>query len=84
MDGRERPCLQSVPCRHGPVTPSVLGNYSCAGPKLAGLCLILWQLAGSGSARAVVMADSCFHDNGVAPEILPLEQWKQGWRPDPP
>ncbi len=25
--------------------------------------------------------DSWFHDNGIAPEILPLEQWRQGWSP---
>lgn len=25
--------------------------------------------------------DSWFHDNGAAAEILPLEQWKGGWRP---
>lgn len=26
--------------------------------------------------------DSWFYDNGVPPEILPLEQWQEGWRPD--
>ncbi|WP_260293836.1 hypothetical protein [Sedimenticola hydrogenitrophicus] len=34
--------------------------------------------------RRLWAVDSWFHDNGIAPEILPLEQWKQGWRPDPP
>jgi hypothetical protein len=33
--------------------------------------------------RRLWAVDSWFHDNGVAPEILPLEQWKQGWRPGP-
>lgn len=26
--------------------------------------------------------DSWFHDNGVPPEILPLEVWQRGWRPE--
>ena len=25
--------------------------------------------------------DSWFHDNGIAPEIIPLKQWKDGWSP---
>lgn len=25
--------------------------------------------------------DSWFHDNGVPPEILPLDQWSDGWNP---
>lgn len=25
--------------------------------------------------------DSWFYDNGLIPEILPLEQWKEGWSP---
>ncbi len=25
--------------------------------------------------------DSWFHDNGVAPEVLPIAQWKKGWSP---
>ncbi len=25
--------------------------------------------------------DSWFHDNGVAPEILPISQWSDGWSP---
>lgn len=25
--------------------------------------------------------DSWFHDNGVAPEIVPLNQWRSGWEP---
>ncbi|MCP3866933.1 MAG: hypothetical protein GY703_02315 [Gammaproteobacteria bacterium] len=26
--------------------------------------------------------DSWFHDNGVPPEILPLDQWRGGWEPE--
>ncbi|WP_275098405.1 hypothetical protein [Sedimenticola hydrogenitrophicus] len=33
--------------------------------------------------RRLWAVDSWFHDNGIAPEILPLEHWKQGWSPDP-
>ena len=33
----------------------------------------------SGEKFAV---DSWFHDNGQAPEIIPLKQWKDGWKPD--
>jgi hypothetical protein len=33
-----------------------------------------------GGARWAV--DSWFHDNGVAPEIVPLAQWKDGWSPE--
>ncbi|MCW8890369.1 MAG: hypothetical protein OQL20_06910, partial [Sedimenticola sp.] len=25
--------------------------------------------------------DSWFHDNGIAPEIIPLKQWAAGWNP---
>jgi hypothetical protein len=25
--------------------------------------------------------DSWFHDNGHPPEIVPLKQWKKGWKP---
>jgi len=25
--------------------------------------------------------DSWFHDNGVAPEVVPLSQWRSGWEP---
>lgn len=32
----------------------------------------------SGKAYAV---DSWFHDNGHAPEIVPLDRWFMGWRP---
>ena len=28
--------------------------------------------------------DSWFHDNGIAPEIVPLAQWKSGWEPEKP
>ncbi|WP_428607131.1 hypothetical protein [Sedimenticola sp.] len=31
--------------------------------------------------RQLWAVDSWFHDNGTAPEIVPLEQWKQGWSP---
>jgi len=31
--------------------------------------------------RSLWAVDSWFHDNSVPPEILPLEQWKEGWRP---
>lgn len=33
-----------------------------------------------GGARWAV--DSWFHGNGAAPEIVPLELWKTGWRPE--
>lgn len=33
----------------------------------------------SGEKFAV---DSWFHDNGVAPEIVPIKQWKEGWKPN--
>ena len=26
--------------------------------------------------------DSWFHDNGEPPEIIPLKQWKEGWKPE--
>lgn len=26
--------------------------------------------------------DSWFHDNGVAPEIMPIKTWKDGWNPE--
>ncbi len=26
--------------------------------------------------------DSWFHDNGALPEIVPLKQWKEGWKPN--
>ncbi len=28
--------------------------------------------------------DSWFHDNGLPPEIIPLEQWRAGWNPADP
>lgn len=28
------------------------------------------------------VVDSWFHNNGVPPEIVPLKQWKEGWKPD--
>jgi len=28
------------------------------------------------------VVDSKFHDNGIAPEIVPLRQWRWGWKPD--
>ena len=27
-------------------------------------------------------ADSWFHDNGYPAEVIPLEKWKKGWKPD--
>lgn len=30
---------------------------------------------------ALFVVDSWFHGNGVPPEILPLEEWQQGWEP---
>ena len=27
------------------------------------------------------VVDSWFHDNGFAPEIIPLSTWRQGWKP---
>lgn len=32
----------------------------------------------SGQVYAV---DSWFHDNGYPPEIIPMEEWKDGWKP---
>jgi hypothetical protein len=34
--------------------------------------------------RRLWAVDSWFHDNGEPPEILPLEQWRQGWSPTDP
>lgn len=34
---------------------------------------------GTGHEWAV---DSWFHDNGQLPEILPLEKWRTGWKPE--
>lgn len=31
---------------------------------------------------AKFVVDSWFHDNGLPPEIVPLKQWKEGWKPD--
>lgn len=28
------------------------------------------------------VVDSWFHDNGFAPEIVTLDEWKQGWKPE--
>ena len=28
------------------------------------------------------VVDSWFHDNGQPPEIVPLKQWKEGWKPE--
>ncbi len=28
------------------------------------------------------VVDSWFHDNGFAPEIVTLKEWKQGWKPE--
>ena len=36
---------------------------------------------GTGTKWAV---DSWFHENGRPPEIVPLELWKTGWRPEKP
>lgn len=36
---------------------------------------------GTGAKWAV---DSWFHENGRPPEIVPLELWKTGWRPEKP
>lgn len=30
---------------------------------------------------AAFAVDSWFHDNGAAPEILPLAEWRKGWKP---
>ena len=49
-----------------------------------------WFLFGWPHSTAVIRelatarhfaVDSWFHDNGHAPEIVPLTQWKSGWRP---
>ena len=32
-------------------------------------------------SRAPYAVDSWFHDNGHPPEIIPLKQWKEGWKP---
>lgn len=34
----------------------------------------------TGEAYAV---DSWFYENGAPPEIIPLAEWKQGWKPEP-
>lgn len=31
---------------------------------------------------AFYVVDSWFHDNGQPPEIVPLKQWKEGWKPN--
>lgn len=31
--------------------------------------------------RSLWAVDSWFHDNGLPPEIVPLEQWRGGWSP---
>ncbi len=28
------------------------------------------------------VVDSWFHNNGIPPEIIPLETWKKGWKPE--
>ncbi len=33
-------------------------------------------------SKAPYVVDSWFHDNGEPPEIVPLKQWKEGWKPD--
>jgi hypothetical protein len=33
------------------------------------------------ASNANFAVDSWFHDNGVAPEILPLAEWRSGWEP---
>lgn len=35
-------------------------------------------------ARRLWAVDSWFHDNGQPPEIVPLDQWRQGWSPRTP
>lgn len=32
--------------------------------------------------RTKYAVDSWFHDNGVAPEIIPLDRWRWGWHPE--
>ncbi len=32
-------------------------------------------------SRAPYVVDSWFHDNGEPPEIVPIKQWKKGWKP---
>lgn len=32
--------------------------------------------------QTAYVVDSWFHDNGFAPEIIPLSIWKQGWKPE--
>ncbi|MCB1563671.1 MAG: hypothetical protein KDJ75_08870, partial [Alphaproteobacteria bacterium] len=34
---------------------------------------------GTGTAYAV---DSWFHDNGFDAEVVPLQRWKEGWKPE--
>ncbi len=33
------------------------------------------------STQQEYAVDSWFHANGIAPEIVPMEKWKEGWRP---
>lgn len=49
-----------------------------------------WLIMGMPHTTAVIReldsgadfaVDSWFHDNGVAPEILPIQQWSDGWNP---
>lgn len=35
-----------------------------------------------GENGALYAVDSWFHDNGAAAEIVPLEVWKSGWKPE--
>ncbi len=52
-----------------------------------------WFLMGAPHSTAVIRdrqsgrfwaVDSWFFANGVAPAVLPLEEWQDGWRPRPP
>lgn len=36
------------------------------------------------SSETLFAVDSWFHDNGFRPEIVPLEIWKDGWKPKKP
>ena len=36
------------------------------------------------ATETLFAVDSWFHDNGFRPEIIPLETWKDGWKPKKP
>jgi hypothetical protein len=60
--------------------------HRVANPSTRGFIIFGWphttavvEEVASGERWAV---DSWFHDNGVPPEVLPIDQWKSGWAPE--